>query len=450
MKLIHTTHRDADREIQRIRRKLSLHQGVLTEAARRKTIEVFGRPLKPQEVVGRIISEVKKRGDAAVLKYMAKIDGVHLKALSLPVTPEEMAAGARRVSDELLAALRLAKRNIALFQHKLKPKEWELLRQGDRTVAVRVTPLKSVGIFVPGGAAVYPSSLLMSVVPAQVAGVERIVVLALPRRDGTLPDSLLAAAHVAGVKEMYRVGGVAAIAALAYGTKTIQRVDKIVGPGNLFIVLAKREVFGDVGIDFFAGPSEIVIVADQTARPDFVAADLIAQAEHAPGVAILVTHLPTLAEAVLEKLREHLQTLPRAAQAKESLEKYGAIVITKNLMESAHIANDLAPEHLQLCVRDPQGLLNQIWNAGAIFLGNYTPESVGDYVAGPSHVLPTGGTARFFSGLSVHDFMRRTSVISYAPSALSAHACAVETLAKAEGLHGHARSVTIRINPIKE
>ena len=444
MKVITTSRQSAEQELRRLREKLSFREGVVTEAARRKTIEAFGRPLTPVEVVKTIIADVRKRGDAAVLEYMAKIDGVRLKARQVPVRPAEMAAGAGRVSRELLDALRLAKRNIALFQHKIKPKEWEFLREGARTVGVRHTPVESVGVFVPGGTAVLCSSLLMSVIPAQVAGVERIVVATVARRDGTITDELLAAAHVAGVKEMYRVGGVAAIAALAYGTKTIPRVDKVVGPGNTFIQLAKREVFGDVGIDFFAGPSEIVIIADDSARPEFVAADLLSQAEHAPGVAILLTHSKGLARKAQDAVAKQLAALPRSTQARESLDNYGAIVITSGVEESVRIANELAPEHLELCVRDAQKALGKVRNAGAIFVGHYTPESVGDYVAGPSHVLPTGGTARFFSGLSVYDFMKRSSVISYARSALLAQAKAVEQIAKAEGLDGHARSVSIR------
>jgi histidinol dehydrogenase len=394
--------------------------------------------------VCKIIEDVKKRGDAAVLKYLDKIDGVRLKVKQLAINRAEISAAARRVPQKLLDALRLAKRNIALFQHKIKPKEWELLRDRGRALGLRHTPVESVGIYVPGGAAVYPSSLLMSVIPAQVAGVERIAVATPPRADGRLPDELLAAAHVAGLREMYRVGGVAAIAALAYGTKTIPRVDKIAGPGNLFIVLAKREVFGDVGIDFFAGPSEIVIIADECAKAEFVAADMLSQAEHAPGVAILLTPSKKLAQTVQSALAQQLATLPRVRQARESLDKHGAMVITSDKEEAAQIANELAPEHLELCVREPERLLRKIKNAGAIFLGNYTPEPLGDYVAGPSHVLPTGGTARFFSGLSVHDFMKRSSVISYEKSALAAQAGAVEMIAKAEGLDGHARSVMIR------
>jgi histidinol dehydrogenase len=418
---------------------------VVTQAARRKTVQVFGRALTPREVVRRIIDEVREDGDAAVLKYLARIDGVRLKASQLAVRPSEMAGAARRVPRGLLDALRLAKRNIALFQHRIRPKDWDSLSEKGRMVGVRHTPIESVGVFVPGGAAVYPSSLLMSVIPAQVAGVERTVVVSVPRRDGTVTDELLAAAHVAGVKEMYRIGGVAAIAALAYGTRTIPRVAKIIGPGNLFITLAKREVFGDVGIDFFAGPSEIVIIADETARPEFVAADLISQAEHAPGVAILVTHSKETAKRAQAALVRQLATLPRAAQARESLANYGAVVLTRSVEESVKIANELAPEHLEVCVRDPHAWLDRIRNAGAVFLGHYTPESVGDYVAGPSHVLPTGGTARFFSGLSVYDFMKRTSVMSYERSALAAQADAIETIAAAEGLDGHGRAVCVRV-----
>ncbi len=444
MKTINTGKPGASRELLRFRRKLNLQEGLVTQAARRKTIEVFGEPLSPREVVCRIIRDVRKRGDAAVLEYLRKIDGVRLKAGQLAVTCAEMEAAERLVSADLCAALRLAKRNIALFQHKIKPKAWECLCEGGRTVGVRTTPLESVGVFVPGGAAVYPSSLLMSVIPAQAAGVKRIVVVTVPRRDGTIAEALLAAARIAGVTEMYRVGGVAAIAALAYGTKTIPPVAKIVGPGNTFIVLAKREVFGDVGIDFFAGPSEIVIVADDSARADFVAADLISQAEHAPGAAILLTHSKALARQVRAQIGEQIKRLPRAAQAQESLDNYGAVVITSGLAESVRIANDLAPEHLELCVRRPEQTLDKIRNAGAVFVGNFTPESAGDYTAGPSHVLPTGGTARFFSGLSVHDFMKRTAVISYERTALAAQSRAIEAIATAEGLGGHARAVTVR------
>ena len=307
-------------------------------------------------------------------------------------------------------------------------------------------PLARVGVCVPGGRAAYPSSLLMTVIPAMVAGVKEIAVATPCRSDATVWPETLAAARGLELTEVYRISGAPAVAALAYGTKTIRRVDKIVGPGNIFVTLAKREVYGDVALDMLAGPSEVLIIADSTADPRFVAADLLSQAEHDPAAAVLLTPDERVARETLAEIERQLPKLSRGKAARDCLERYSFIAVTRDLNQAVALANQFAPEHLELAVAKPNALLKRIRSAGAVFMGAYTPEPVGDYVAGPSHVLPTGGTARFFSGLSVNDFLRRMSVIRYSPSALKKSVADVDTLARAEGLDAHARAAEIRFD----
>ena len=313
-------------------------------------------------------------------------------------------------------------------------------------IEVKYNAIENIGIYVPGGSASYPSSVLMNAVPAKVAGVEKIVVVTPPGRDGTISAERLVACGEADVDEVYMIGGVHAIAALTFGTKTVPKVDKIVGPGNQFVTLAKREAYGHVGIDMLAGPSEVLIIADESANHAYVASDLLSQAEHAPGISILVTNSEVVANGVIQEISRQIETSSRKDMIRESLDKFGFIILTKDMNEAVDISNTLAPEHLLVIVKNEDEVLSGLKHAGAIFAGPFTPVAVGDYFAGPSHVLPTGGTARFFSGLSVNDFLKRTSIISYSEEVLRAAADDIITIAESEGLHAHADSVRIRVN----
>jgi histidinol dehydrogenase len=351
----------------------------------------------------------------------------------------------RSVPASFRKSLARAGENIRRFQERIKLKAPAPLvnPQGGR-LSVEYRPLARVGVCVPGGRAAYPSSLLMTVIPAQVARVDEIAVVTPCRPNGTVWPETLAAARGLELTEVYRISGAPAVAALAYGTKTIRRVDKILGPGSIFVTLAKREVYGEVGLDMLAGPSEVLIIADAQADPRFVAADLLSQAEHDPAAAVLLTPDERVARETLAEIERQLPKLSREKAARDCLERYGLIAVTRDLNEAVKLANQFAPEHLELAVAKPNALLKKIRSAGAVFLGSHTPEPVGDYLAGPSHVLPTGGTARFFSGLSVNDFLRRMSVIRYSPAALKKSVADVETLARAEGLDAHARAANIR------
>ncbi|MEX0585127.1 MAG: histidinol dehydrogenase, partial [Pirellulales bacterium] len=415
---------------------------------RRRTVELFGEPLSPQQVVERICGDVRARGLAAVLDYSRRIDGRELTARSLRVSFDEMSAAHASADPEFLATVRRIRDNIVEFQRASLVPDVVVRRQrgaGQVELRQRWLPLRRVGICVPGGAAAYPSTVLMTAVPAQVAGVNEIAVVVPPTEFGGYNPDLLAACHELGLSEVYRVGGAQGVAALAYGVEGIARVDKIVGPGNLFVALAKRLVFGEVDIDSIAGPSEVVVLADATANPAYVASDLISQAEHSPGSGVLITwHAPLIA-AVQQQIDEQCTRLERGDLARRCLEDYGALILARDSDEAARLADELAPEHLHISADDPGPLLARIQNAGAIFLGHATPVALGDYVAGPSHVLPTGGTARFANGLCVIDFLKRSSIIAYDEEALAEDAPDVRRMADKEGLTAHRASVDIRL-----
>ena len=396
--------------------------------------------------VAEIVAAVRDKGDAALLDFTRRFDRVALTAPELAVRPEEYAAAERAVGEATLRSLRYAAGRIERFHRECAPRSWRMKDDNGSRLGQEVRPLDRVAVYVPGGRAAYPSTVLMTVVPAVVAGVREIVLVSPPSADRSLNAAVLAAARIAGVTEAYRVGGAQAIAALAYGTETIRRVDKIVGPGNIYVALAKAQVFGDVGIDMVAGPSEVLVVADETADAAFVAADLLAQAEHDPMArAVLLTPSPALRDAVAAELGRQLAELPRREIAGAALASHGALVLTASLEEAVELANGLAPEHLELQVADPEGLLGQVRHAGAVFLGRHTPEVVGDYVAGPNHVLPTGGTARFSSALSTEDFVTRLSVIEYSAEGLAEAGPHVGELSRVEGLDGHGAAAAIRI-----
>ncbi|WP_428305293.1 histidinol dehydrogenase [Lacipirellula sp.] len=432
-------------QIAALRAKLAPEGNVVSEAGRRKTIEVFGEPLTPVQVVERICGDVRERGLPALLEYTAKLDGKQLAASDLRVPAAELAAAHAAADPKLLDAVRRIRERILKFQQAILHQTVTVPTEHGGYLMQRYLPLRRIGVCVPGGAAAYPSTVLMTVVPAQAAGVEQIAVVAPPTAFGSYNQDLLATCHELGVTEVYRAGGAQAVAALAYGVDGLEKVDKIVGPGNLFVALAKKHVFGEVDIDSIAGPSEVIVIADETTRADFTAADLIAQAEHSPGSAILITWHAPLIDAVAAELEKQLATLERGDLTRPSLEAFGALVLVKNADEAVTLANELATEHLHLAGPAAEKLADRIRYAGAIFLGAYTPVPVGDYAAGPSHVLPTGATARFASGLSANDFLRTNSMIHFTETGLAAIADDVLTLAAKEGLTGHANSVAIRL-----
>jgi histidinol dehydrogenase len=395
--------------------------------------------------VAAILADVRTHGDAAVCDYTARFDRLPLSAATLRVTEAEIEAALAEIPPELGAALDLAATRIEAFHQAQLPSDLRLTDTAGLTLGMRWTPLDAVGLYVPGGKAAYPSSVLMNAIPARTAGVARLA-MCVPTPDGVLNPLVLAAAHRAGVSEIYRIGGAQAIAALAYGTATIPAVDRIVGPGNAYVAEAKRQVFGRVGIDSIAGPSEVLILADGQQNPAHVALDLLAQAEHDElAQAVLITDDPTFADAVTEAVAAALTTLPRAAIAGASWRDHGAIILVRDWTEGAALANRIAPEHLQIMTAEPEPLFATIRHAGAAFLGRFCPEAIGDYVGGPNHVLPTGRTARFASGLSVYDFLKRTTWIAADETALHQVGPAAVALAEAEGLHAHARSVAIRL-----
>ncbi|KND21047.1 histidinol dehydrogenase [Pannonibacter phragmitetus] len=399
------------------------------------------------QVVRAILDDVRTRGDAAVVDYTNRFDRVSVSSIAdLRVTAEEIEAAAASVDPATLDALKLARDRIHSHHARQMPKDDRYTDALGVELGSRWTAVEAVGLYVPGGLASYPSSVLMNAVPALVAGVERIAMV-VPAPDGVLNPLVLAAAKVAGITEIYRIGGAQAIAALAYGTESIAPVSKIVGPGNAFVAAAKRRVFGTVGIDMIAGPSEVLVVADADNNPDWLAADLLAQAEHDPvAQSILITDDEGLAAAVEAAVERQLKTLPRAEVASASWRDFGAVVMVKDLEEAIPLINRLAPEHLELAVEDPEALLGRVRNAGAVFLGRHTPEAIGDYVGGSNHVLPTARSARFSSGLSVLDFVKRTSILKCDAQSLRALGPAAIALGEAEGLSAHARSVSIRLN----
>jgi histidinol dehydrogenase len=398
------------------------------------------------DAVTAIIADVRGRGDAALVELTNRFDKANVSESSLAFTADEIARAAAQVPGNVRAALQIAHDRIKAHHEKQKPVDHVYTDALGVTLGTRWTPVDAVGIYVPGGLASYPSSVLMNAVPAHVAGVSRIAMV-VPTPNGEINPAILAAAEIAGVSEIYRVGGAQAVAALAYGTATIPRVDKVVGPGNAYVAAAKRQVFGQVGIDMIAGPSEVLVIADSSANPAWVAADLIAQAEHGAGAqSILVTIDARLADAVEKEVDRQLALLPKQTIARDGWDEFGAIIIVASLDEAAELANRIASEHVELALDDPQALLPAIRHAGAIFLGHHTPEAIGDYVGGSNHVLPTARSARFASGLGVLDFMKRTSLLGCTPSALSALAEPAVTIAGVEDLDGHGRSISIRLN----
>ena len=397
-----------------------------------------------------ILDDVKEKGDEALFGYTEQFDKCHLTADTVLVTKEEIQAAYEKVDASLIEIIRKALVNIRTYHEKQKQYSWFDSQPNGTILGQKVTPLSSVGVYVPGGKAAYPSSVLMNIVPAKVAGVEKIVMVTPPDKNGEVTPATLVAANEAGATHVYKVGGAQAIAALAYGTESIEKVDKIVGPGNIYVALAKKAVYGHVSIDSIAGPSEILVLADETANPRFVAADLLSQAEHDElASAILVTTCPELAKKVEQEIEGFLQTLSRADIIRKSLDNFGYILVADTMEEAIEITNNIASEHLEVVTKDPFEVMTKIKNAGAIFLGSYSSEPLGDYFAGPNHVLPTNGTAKFFSPLSVDDFIKKSSIIYYSREALQPLHNDIETFAQAERLTAHANSIAVRFEEEK-
>jgi histidinol dehydrogenase len=443
---------DAERAIAELRAELSPKGNVVSPEGRARTIAAFGEALEPRQVVERICDDVAARGLDAVLDYGRRLDGAELGPGQLRVSAEELEVAHHDADRVYLETIDRVRASILAYQRAILHRDVRLDRGPGIELGLLYRPLRRVGVCIPGGAAAYPSSLLMTVVPAQAAGVAEIAVVVPPTRFGGFNPDILAACQALGVSEVYRIGGAQGIAALAHGIAAIglEPVDKIVGPGNLFVALAKRHVYGTVDIDSIAGPSEVVVIADATARPRFLAADLISQAEHSPGASILLTWEPSLPDRVLAALEEQLNRLSRGSLARDSLERFGAIVLVRDEAEAVALSNRIAPEHLHVSTADPAGLLPKLTNAGAIFLGHFAPVAAGDYAAGPSHVLPTGGTARWASGLSANDFLKRSSLIALSPDGLAAMAPDIRLLADKEGLTAHRLSVDLRLDGASE
>ena len=400
-----------------------------------------------ERAVLKILDGVKNEGDKALFAYTEQFDGARLDEGCVRVTEDEIEDAYRLVDPKLLEIIRKALGNIREYHAKQKQYSWFDSKPNGTMLGQKVTPLQRVGVYVPGGKAVYPSSVLMNIAPAKVAGVEEIVMVTPPAKDGKVTFNTLVAAKEAGADVIYKVGGAQAIAALAYGTESIPKVDKIVGPGNIYVALAKKAVYGHVSIDAVAGPSEILVIADETANPSFVAADLLSQAEHDElASAILVTTSETLAHQVSKEVDLFLEKLSRREIIQKSLDQYGHILVAASMEDAISVANDIASEHLEIQTREPYDVMMKIRNAGAIFIGEYSSEPLGDYFAGPNHVLPTNGTARFFSPLSVDDFMKKSSIIAYSRDALEAVHEEIEQFAEAEGLTAHANSVRVRFS----
>jgi histidinol dehydrogenase len=401
-----------------------------------------------EATVREILQTVQRQGDRAVLHYTAEFDQQILEAEELRISGSELDAAYQQVSKELLDAIQLACRNIEAFHRQRVPKSWVQFQGDEVVLGKRYTPVDRAGLYVPGGRAAYPSTVLMNAIPAKVAGVPHIVMVTPPGEGKAVNPAVLVAAQEAGVHEIYRVGGAQAIGALAYGTETIPKVDVVTGPGNIYVTLAKKLVYGAVGIDSLAGPSEVLIIADETANPTHVAADMLAQAEHDPmAAAILITTESGLALKVVAEVERQLVNHTRRTLTEKAIAHYGLIVVVDSLKTAAELSNEFAPEHLELEIADPWQLLEHIRHAGAIFLGHSTPEAIGDYLAGPNHTLPTSGAARYASALGVEVFMKHSSLIQYSDKALNEVAIAVETLAEAEGLTSHADSVRLRTQP---
>lgn len=434
-----------DAGLRRLLAKPAFDEVRLGERAQKKLQELFGETLTAAQAVERIVNEVRIKGDAALLDFTEKIDGVSLTTADFLVSEAEFGKAYRAADPAVIDALRRAIANVRRFHEEQKPKTWLTEREHGALLGQKIAPIERVGIYVPGGTASYPSSVIMNAVPARVAGVEEIVMAVPPGPDGAVNEYVLIAAKEAGVDKVFKMGGAQAVAALAFGTESVPRVDKITGPGNIFVTLAKKMVYGHCDIDMLAGPSEILIIADQSADPAYVAADLLSQAEHdVLAGSILLTDCEKLAAEVEEELAAQLEKLPRKEMAALALEKNGLIILVRDLAQAFELSNLAAPEHLELLVADPWSSLAKVKHAGAVFLGPYSPEPLGDYFAGPNHVLPTGGTARFYSVLNVETFMKKTSIIAYTKEALAAASDDIIRLAEAEGLTAHAEAIRIR------
>lgn len=443
-RISHTAPAAAD-QLQQLCRQLSLQADVVSPRGKALTEQVFGQALTPGQVVERICNDIKQQGLTALLHYTKQLDKTELTADTLRVGADEFAAAHRAAAPEFLETIRRVRNNILSFQMGLVHRDAILNRRDHSELRLRYRPLRRVGVCVPGGAAAYPSTILMTVCPAQAAGVSEIALVMPPTKTGAGNPDLLATCKELGVTEVYRVGGAQAVAALAYGVEGLEAVDMIVGPGNIFVTLAKKHVFGQVAIDCLAGPSEVVVLADESASPEYVAAELIAQAEHDPASSILITWHEPLLDQVEAALARQLTELPRGDLARACLERFGALVLARDPSQAIAWTNRIGPEHLHLATANAERLVDKIDHAGAIFVGHHSPVALGDYVAGPSHVLPTGGTARFTSGLSANDFLRRTSVLNFTPQGLAALADDVRVLAEKEGLTAHSASVDIRL-----
>ena len=429
-----------------LRRRLSPRGDIVSQAGRERTIRIFGEPLSPLQVVERICRDVEERGLDAVIEYTERIDGVRLTRETIRVSADELARAHAAADPEFLAAIRSVRDNIRQFQEAILHRDIRVERPGGYLVE-RYLPLERAGLCVPGGAAAYPSTVLMTAVPAQVAGVKELAVVAPPTANGSNNPDLLATCHELGIGEVYRLGGAQGVAALAYGVDGLRPVDKIVGPGNLFVALAKKLVYGEVDIDSIAGPSEVVVIVDGSTRADYTAFDLIAQAEHAPGASVLIGWQPEVLDAAVEALARQLEAVQRGELARQSLEDFGAVILARDADEACALTDEIAPEHLHIATANAEQLAGKIRHAGAIFLGNYTPVALGDYAAGPSHVLPTSGTARWASGLSANDFLRAGSILHFTREGLERLARDVQVLATKEGLTAHRASVEIRLKP---
>ncbi len=399
-----------------------------------------------QGVVDGILADIKKNGDRALFKYTEKFDGFSASPDNIAVSVQEISEAYEAVDKELIAVMERAAERIADFHNKQKQNSWLEPSEKGEMLGQLIRPMENVGVYVPGGKAAYPSSVLMNIIPAKVAGVRNVVMTTPANKEGRVNPHTIVAADIAGADVIYKCGGAQAIGALAFGTKTIPRVDKIVGPGNIYVALAKRSVYGYVNIDSVAGPSEILVIADESADPVFTAADLISQAEHDElASAVLITPSEKLAREVVGQIYKQTRSLERKEIIHKSFEDYGAVVLVSSLEEAYELANAIAPEHMEVCIKEPFDALNHIKNAGAVFLGHYSPEPLGDYMAGPNHVLPTGGTARFFSPLSVDDYIKKSSIISFSREALLSLGDDIIKFANAEGLTGHANSIRVRL-----
>jgi len=439
------------REIAGLLRKKAFDEAVLSPRVQAGCDEMFGKRMTAAQVVEMIVNAVREKGDEALLYYTNLIDKAGLTTENILVSPAEFDEARTLVDHRVVEAIGRAIKNVMSFHEEQKPKTWLTNRAYGSMIGQKVTPVDSVGIYVPGGTAAYPSSVIMNACPAKVAGVPRIVMAVPPGRDGKVNPYVLVTAEKIGVTEIYKMGGAQAVAALAFGTETVPKVCKITGPGNIFVTLAKKAVYGHCDIDMLAGPSEILIVADDSARPDYLAADLLSQAEHDPlACAILITNSERVAHETSLEIDKQVKLLPRRQIAEASLQTMGKIILAKNMDEVVEMANISAPEHLEIMTRSPFEFLPRLRNAGALFLGAYSPEPLGDYYAGPNHILPTGGTAKFYSVLNVETFMKKTSIISYTQDALLEAADDIIAMAEAEGLGAHANAIRKRMEGAKK